>query len=150
MHRVLTLSAVLGVLGVISSFALFWIAEEYLRLPRETIQTLIFLKLLVAGHLTIFLTRNTGAVWQRPWPAWQLIAAAEGTQLLGTLAAVYGWLVPPIGWGYALAVWGYAIGWFLFNSLVKIAVYRMVTHRGARQTRHLDRTHSWLHPHRGP
>jgi H+-transporting ATPase len=66
MPRVLTLSAVLGVLGVFASFVLFWIAEEYLQIPRETIQTLIFLKLVVAGHLTIFLTRNTGPIWQRP------------------------------------------------------------------------------------
>jgi H+-transporting ATPase len=53
MKRVLTLATVLGVLGVISSFGLFWIGEVVLQLPRETIQTLIFLKLLVAGHLTI-------------------------------------------------------------------------------------------------
>jgi hypothetical protein len=58
--------------------------------------------------------------------------------------------VPPIGWGYALAIWGYSIGWFLFNSLVKVAVYRMMVHRSARRARHLDRTHAWLHSHRGP
>ena len=58
MHRVLTISTVLGILGVISSFLLFWIVEQYLRLPLATVQTAIFLKLLVAGHLTIYLTRN--------------------------------------------------------------------------------------------
>ena len=59
---------------------------------------MIFLKLLVAGHLTIYITRNDGALWQRPFPAWRLIVVAEGTQILGTLAAVYGWIVEPIGW----------------------------------------------------
>ena len=126
MHRVLTLSIILGVMGVFASFGLFWIAEEYLHLPRETIQTLVFLKLLVAGHLTIYLTRNTGAIWDRPWPSWKLIVVTETTQVLGTLAAVYGWLVEPIGWKYALGVWAYALIWFLINSVVKIYAYRLM------------------------
>ncbi len=125
MHRVLTLASVLGVLGVIASFTLFWIAQRYLHLPRPTVQTVFFLKLLVAGHMTIYLTRNTGWFWQRPFPNWRLIAAAETTQVLGTLAAVYGWFVPPIGWGYALLIWGYAFGWFVVNNIVKVAVYRL-------------------------
>jgi H+-transporting ATPase len=149
MHRVLMMSTMLGVLGVIASFGLFWIGEEYLQLPRGTIQTLIFLKLLVAGHLTIFLTRNTGAIWQRPWPSWQLVTSALATKAIGTLAAVYGWFVVPIGWWYALVVWGYALAWFLINSLCKIAVYRLMAHRSADQARHLERTHGWLHSHRG-
>ncbi|WP_090876930.1 plasma-membrane proton-efflux P-type ATPase [Bauldia litoralis] len=126
MHRVLSLSLILGVLGVVASFGLFWIAEEYMHLPRETIQTLIFLKLLVAGHLTIYLTRNTGAIWERPWPNWRLIVVAETTQIFGTLAAVYGWTVTPIGWELALLVWAYALVWFLINSVVKITFYRFL------------------------
>jgi H+-transporting ATPase len=146
MHRVLTLSLTLGVMGVISSFSLFWVAEEYLHIPRETIRTLVFLKLLVAGHMTIFLTRNVGAFWDRPWPSWKLIVAAETTQVVGTLAAVYGWLVPPIGWQYALAIWGYATLWFLINNVVKVEVYRLTEHRGGRQVRHLRRVQTRLHP----
>ncbi|HDO52331.1 MAG TPA: HAD family hydrolase, partial [Rhizobiales bacterium] len=150
MHRVLTLSIVLGILGVISTFGLFWIAEKYLFLSRDAIQTLIFLKLLVAGHLTIYLTRNTGAFWHRPWPNWRLIVTTESTQVLGTLAAVYGWYVTPIGWKYALAVWGYALIWFLINNVVKIYVYRLIRHRNPRVARHIGRVQTWLHSHGGP
>jgi hypothetical protein len=57
MHRVLTISTVLG---IVSSFGVFWAAQRNFRFPRHFIQTLIFLKLLIAGHLTIYLTRNTG------------------------------------------------------------------------------------------
>jgi H+-transporting ATPase len=126
MNRVLTISSVLGILGVISSFGLFWIAEDYLRLPRSSIQTLIFLKLLVAGHLTIYLTRTTKPFWGRPWPSWKLFLACESTQTLGTLAAVFGWWVAPIGWFYALAVWAYSLLWFLINDRVKLATYRLM------------------------
>lgn len=124
MTRVLTISILLGVLGVVSSFSLFWIAETYLHLPADVIRTLIFLKLLVAGHLTIFLTRNTGAIWQRPWPSWSFFNVTIATKIIGTFAAVYGWLIPPIGWGYALLVWAYALVWFFLNSGAKIIAYR--------------------------
>lgn len=124
MTRVLIISILLGVLGVVASFSLFWIAETYLHLPADVIRTLIFLKLLVAGHLTIFLTRNTGAIWQRPWPSWSFFNVTIATKVIGTFAAVYGWLIPPIGWGYALLVWAYALAWFFVNSGAKIIAYR--------------------------
>jgi H+-transporting ATPase len=125
MRRVLVISTVLGVLGVVASFSLFWIAERIFALPRPTIQTLIFLKLLVAGHFTIYLTRNPSWFWKRPWPSWKLVVAGESTKVIGTLAAVYGWLMPPIGWGYAGFVWGYAIAWFVISDVVKMAVYHI-------------------------
>ncbi len=125
MHRVLTLSVVLGCMGVLSTFLLFWFLQEVLGLPQEEMQTLIFLKLLVAGHLTIYLTRNTGKIWDRPWPSWKLLVATETTQVLGTLAAVYGWFVTPISWPQALMIWAYALAWFGINSVVKIHAYRL-------------------------
>jgi H+-transporting ATPase len=147
MPLTLTISVLLGGLGVISSFILFWIAERYLRLGRAEIQSVIFLKLLVAGHLTIYLTRNKGAIWQRPWPSWKLFTATEATQLLGTLGAVYGWFITPIGWRYAGLVWAYALAWFLVNSGCKIIAYRFLNHRGPRQAAHLARAERWLVTH---
>ena len=145
MDRVLTISSVLGILGVISSFGLFWVAEKYLHLSRHTIQTVIFLKLLVAGHLTIYITRNVGAVWARPWPSWRLVVTTEATQIVGTLAAVYGWFVEPIGWTYALMVWGYALLWFLVNGAAKIWVYSLMRHGVSAHRRHLSRVAMPLH-----
>ncbi len=139
MQRVLTLSAVLGVCGVVASFGLFWFARDYLHLPPATVRTLIFLKLLVAGHMTIYLTRNTGPLWEKPWPSWKLVVATEATQVLGTLAAVYGWFVAPIGWTMALAVWGYAIAWLLVNSRVKLLAYRLMRFEPRPEARHLAR-----------
>ncbi|HVB80675.1 MAG TPA: plasma-membrane proton-efflux P-type ATPase [Candidatus Binataceae bacterium] len=145
MYRVLTLSSVLGLLGVIASFGLFWIGERYLHLPRPTIQSLMFLKLLVAGHLTIYLTRTVKPFWRRPWPSWQLFVAGESTHVIGTLAAVYGWGMTPLGWTYALAVWGYSLAWFLFNDIVKLEVYRLMRHGVPAHERHLSRVAMPLH-----
>jgi H+-transporting ATPase len=139
MARVLTISSVLGVFGVFSSFGVFWLARNYLELPAAIVQSLVFLKLLVAGHMTIYLTRNKGPIWERPWPSWKLVLPCEATQVVGTLFVVYGWFVAPTGWPLALMVWGYAILAFLIASAVKIGTYRLLEHRIGRQARHLLR-----------
>ncbi len=122
MSRVLSVAVVAGTAGVVASFVLFWIARDYLQLPPAQIQTVIFLKLLVAGHLTIYITRSERWFWQRPWPAARLFWTTEATQLAGTLAAVYGWLLEPIGWSYALVVWAYALLWFPLNNAARVWV----------------------------
>ena len=137
--RVLTIATALGVYGVIESFVLFWILRDYLTLPASTMQALIFLKLLVSGHMTIYLTRNKGPVWERPLPGWRLVVPAEITQIVGTLAVVYGWFMAPTGWKLALLVWAYTLVSFLIAMTVKIGVYRMLEDRAARQARHLSR-----------
>jgi H+-transporting ATPase len=124
MRRVLGLATVLGVAGVVASFLLFYLGERVFHLSREMVQTFMYLKLSVAGHLTIFVTRTRGPFWSIP-PARVLLGAVLGTQLLATLIAVYGVFMTPIGWGWALLVWGYALAWFLVNDRVKLLAYRI-------------------------
>ncbi len=126
MGEVMSISTVLGILGVISSFGIFYIAEEYMHFSEPVVQSFIFLKLAVAGHLTIFITRTEDRFWRRPHPAPVLLWAAALTKVLATLFVVYGWFVAPIGWKYALLVWGYAIAWFVINDFVKIWTYRLL------------------------
>ncbi len=124
MRTVLGISTVLGIVGVISAFGLFYVGERVFHLDRAHIQTLMYLKLSVAGHLTIFLTRTRGPFWSIR-PARILLAAVVGTQILATLIAVYGLFMTPLGWGWALFVWGYALAWFLVNDRVKLLAYRL-------------------------
>src|ERR1700678_3543985 len=51
MRLVLGISTVLGVIGVVSAFGLFYLGERVFHLDRALIQTLMYLKLSVAGHL---------------------------------------------------------------------------------------------------
>jgi H+-transporting ATPase len=122
MRTVLGISTVLGVIGVISAFGLFYLGERVFHLDRAHIQTLMYLKLSVAGHLTIFLTRTRGPFWSIR-PARILLVAVLGTQTVATLIAVYGLFMTPLGWGWALFVWGYALAWFLVNDRVKLLAY---------------------------
>ena len=122
MRTVLGISTVLGVIGVVSAFGLFYLGERVFHLDRAHIQTLMYLKLSVAGHLTIFLTRTRGPFWSIR-PARILLVAVLGTQTVATLIAVYGLFMTPLGWGWALFVWGYALAWFLVNDRVKLLAY---------------------------
>jgi len=124
MRMVLGVATVLGVAGVFSSFGLFYLGEKMFHLDRDFIQTLIYLKLSVAGHMTIFVTRTRGPFWSVR-PARILLFAVIGTQLVATIFAVYGILMVPIGWSWAFAVWGYALAWFLINDRVKLLAYRV-------------------------
>jgi H+-transporting ATPase len=124
MRMVLGISTVLGVIGVVSAFGLFYLGERVFHLDRAHIQTLMYLKLSVAGHLTIFLTRTRGPFWSIR-PAKILWGAVLGTQIVATLIAVYGLFMTPLGWGWALFVWGYALVWFLLNDRVKLLAYRV-------------------------
>jgi H+-transporting ATPase len=129
MPAVLGISTVLGIAGVVASFLLFYLAEDVFRLDRNVIQTFMFLKLAVAGHLTIFLTRTRGPFWTSA-PAPVLLWTAVATKFLATLAAVYGLFMAPIGWQWALLIWGYALVWFLVNDGVKLLAYRVFDHQG--------------------
>jgi H+-transporting ATPase len=124
MRRVLGISTVLGLIGVVASFGLFYLGERALKLDRDVIQSLIYLKLSVAGHLTIFVTRTRGPFWSIR-PAKVLLGAVVGTQAIATLIAVYGVFMTPLGWGYAALVWGYALAWFVVNDWVKLLAYRI-------------------------
>ncbi|OOY33490.1 plasma-membrane proton-efflux P-type ATPase [Thioclava sp. F36-6] len=129
MRRVLTVAATLGVTGVIETFVLFWFVDAYLGLPRNEIQTIIFLKLLVSGHMTLFVTRHQSWFWRRPFPALRLFATTEATQFLGTLIAVYGLFVTPIGWGPALLVWLYCLVWLPLEGAMALLIRALYDRR---------------------
>ena len=128
MRMVLGISTVLGVVGVVAAFGLFYLGQENLlksflpRLDREHIQTLMYLKLSVAGHLTIFLTRTRGPFWSIR-PAKILWGAVLGTQIVATLIAIFGFFMAPLPWKWAVFVWIYALGWALVNDRVKLVAY---------------------------
>ena len=126
MREVLAVATVLGVTGLFSSFFLFFYLESE-GYARDFIQSVLFLKLIVAGHLTVFIARTgPDPFWKPPHPAWKLFWAIAATDAAGTLAAVYGFVMTPIGWEAAAWIWGYAMAWFVFNDAVKRATYRLL------------------------
>jgi H+-transporting ATPase len=133
MRVVLSVSTVLGVVGVIAAFGLFYLAERVFHIDRLHIQTMMYLKLSVAGHLTIFLTRTRGPFWSVR-PARILWGAVLGTQALATCIALFGFgLVAPLAWYWVLLVWAWAIAWFLVNDRLKLLTYALLDHLNIRE-----------------
>jgi H+-transporting ATPase len=126
MRLVLGVSTVLGVVGVVAAFGLFYLGDRVFHFGHPQLQTLMYLKLSIAGHFTIFLTRTRGPWWSIR-PAKILLFAVLGTQVFATLMAVYGLhIMTPIGWGWAGFVWGYALVFALLTDPVKLLAYRIL------------------------
>jgi H+-transporting ATPase len=125
MRLVLGISTVLGVIGVVAAFGLFYLGERVFHFDHAHVQTLMYLKLSVAGHLTIFLTRTRGPFWSIR-PARTLWIAVLGTQAIATLIAVYGLFMTPLGWRWAGFVWAYAIVCALATDRVKLLAYKIL------------------------
>jgi len=147
MKPIFVLSTWLGVAGVLSSFTIFYITMVYLKSHPESaaflpeipswidmkddksflgfVQTLFFVKLIIAGHYTIFNTRITDWFFKKPYPSWPLVVASLSTALIGTAIGLYSFgLMSAINWQWALFLWGYVTLWFLFNDFVKMGVIR--------------------------
>jgi len=130
MREVLSIATLLGTTGLFFSFGLFLIGLQVLHLDQATLQTLIFLKLAVAGHMTIYLARTgQNHFWTRPYPALSLLLTAETTQVAGTFIAVYGIVMAPIGWALAGLIWGYALIEFVVSDFIKIYIFKLINHR---------------------
>ena len=129
MRIILGISTMLGIIGVMSSFGVFYMGYEILHLSREVLQSFIYLKLSVAGHLTVFAARTRGHFWSVR-PSKPLFGAVVTTQLIATLIVVYGFLLPAMGWKLAFFIWGYALILFVVTDFIKVHLYKLLDHTG--------------------
>lgn len=127
MRRVLILSSILGLIGVISSFLLLVVGIEVFHLDFSVLQSFIFLKLAVAGHLTIYLTRTEDKpFWTKPFPSLKLFSTLEATQIIATIIVVLGLLMTPLSLDLVLFVWVYALAFFFVTDLLKVKISKMI------------------------
>jgi H+-transporting ATPase len=133
MRRVITVSTVLGLIGVGETLGLLWFARDVMHLDMGSIQTFTFLKLAVSGHLTLFVARSKGAFWKKPWPAPALLWSAIVTKALATLFVVFPLgLITPIGWKAVGIIWVYCVFWAFVEDRAKLAVYHHLEHTAPR------------------
>ena len=128
MRKVLGIATALGLIGVISSFGLLYIGMNVFELKTGPLQSLVYLKLSVAGHLLFFVARTRGHFWTVK-PASKLFLAIIATQTTATIITAQGILVPAIGWYNALFVWGYALAWFLVTDFAKGPIYKLLENK---------------------
>ncbi len=132
MRRVLTIATVLGLIGVVETFGILVIAKDWFGLTSAQMQSFIYLKLAVAGHLTLFVARTRRPFLSKPYTAPILAGAILGTQAVAALIVGFGWLVAPIPWKYVGFVWAYCLAWVFIEDWAKLIVYRRLELKAAR------------------
>ncbi|MFZ0726605.1 MAG: plasma-membrane proton-efflux P-type ATPase [Desulfobacterales bacterium] len=149
MHRIIAVSSVMGLTGVAGSFLMLYLALDWLHLSIPQVQTYIFLKMAVAGHLTLFVSRSKQSFLKKPYPAPVMIWSAVGTKLLGTFLAAYGFgLITPITWREIALIWGYSIVWAFLTDWTKTRVYHHFALRTRRHETFLKTLKQSAMPHR--
>jgi H+-transporting ATPase len=148
MRRVLSVSTVLGLVGVFETFGLLVLAKSWLKLDDDQIRTLIFLKLAVAGHLTLFVARTRRPFLTKPFPSPILLWSAIGTKALVTVFVAFGFgLVTPISWTVIGFVWVYCIAWIFIEDWAKLHVYRHLELAAKRHRQFLEQVKKPLQTH---
>jgi H+-transporting ATPase len=147
MRRVLMVATTLGLIGVIQTFGILVIGKVVLNFSQDQIQSLIYIKLAVAGHLTLFVTRTRRSLFSKPYPAPILLTAILLTQAVAAAIVGFGILVTPIPWVYVGMVWLYCLIWVLFNDWVKLQVYHHLNMTGSHHQSFLTWLQQPLHPH---
>src|SRR6184192_2295452 len=123
LDRVLVISSVLGLLGVIQSFGLLYLGDTLHHLDHLQLQTMMFLQLVAGGHLMLFVTRTRGVFWKPLYPSPKLFFAIVATQIVAMLMCSQGWLVPSLPWGIIGFVWVYNLAWMVVQDIVKLGLY---------------------------
>lgn len=146
MGRVLAVSSALGFLSVVQTFGLLAITMYDFHhnllgviVDVKHIQTMIFLQLVMGGHLMLFLTRTKRFFFLPPFPSAPLFLAILGTQLFAALMCGFGWLVPAVPWTLIGLVWIYNITWMFFQDMAKMITYRIIEHRANHQVNFLGK-----------
>jgi H+-transporting ATPase len=114
-----------GIVGVINSLLMFFLAHSVLHLPDSMVQTMFFLKLAVGGHMLVYVA-HTKERWYKFWPSKEVIWATSLTQLVATIFAVGGLFMGRISIWWALAIWGWAFIWMQMSELAKIINARLM------------------------
>ncbi|MBF8263295.1 MAG: putative cation-transporting ATPase [Parachlamydiales bacterium] len=154
--ELLTISIGFSVIGVISTFGLFWIGKMYwfahIADPHQQfsyLQTLAFMGILCGGNLTIYLTRNIGPLWQKPHPEWKFFLSTIVSLAIGTLVSVYGLNsgdFAGLGWKYVGLAWAYILVWFVLTMFVKSLLYQMIGYKESYLERFIHMVDKPLHP----
>ena len=138
MKEILTVSVGLSVIGVVSTFLLYWLGDRYwfVNISNDhekfyMLRTLAFMAVLCGGNLTVYLTRNVGSIWSKPYPELKFLAATLFSLVIGTVVSIYGLGTNDfvgIGWKYVGLSWLYIVIWFVVCMFVKKGLYRTMNH----------------------
>lgn len=149
MSSLLTVSTILGFLSVLQAMIILFIGLETIQKPdmfdwwmtitnNGQLQTVMFLQLVTAGHLLLFVTRSQKWFFQKPYPSGILAGSIFFTQIVAMVMAYFGWLVPSIDLQTIIVVVVYDIVWIFIFSFVRIQLEKYLAHKTTKQIRNIN------------
>lgn len=130
MPKVLTIASVLGVVNVIATFLVYYLAGRVWGMTPDKVQTYIFLNIALLGMMTLYSVRAKGPFWSLA-PAKPLAIATGISVIISSLISLFGILIAPIGFEGVAKSWLYALVWLLIIDRVKLALYSIFNRRKA-------------------
>jgi len=135
MHRILSFSSVMGIVALAQSFGMVLLCMYWMKNPElmssipmslDQLQTMVFLQLAAGGHMLIFVVRNRGLLFAKPYPNIKLFLAVLVTQIVAILICAFGIFVPALSIEMIAVVWAYVLVWLVLASLAKLAYYKFM------------------------
>ncbi len=126
LRETMIVASVLGIMGLLSSFLLLYTLMIY-SVPMAIIYTIMFLKLDVSGHSTLYTTRTgRNHFWHKPYPSLKFFLPAFSSRIIGSLMAFFGIFMEPISLTAIIIVWVYSTIWFILNDQIKVLTYKLI------------------------
>ncbi len=122
------LGSLYGFAGLLNSLILFFIMKDVLHWDWGIIQTVYFLKIMVSGHMLIYVA-HTKERWYKFLPSKQVIIATTATQLVASALAYFGVFMGSIPFLYVVGVWLWCFAWMQFTELTKIVDQKFIAPR---------------------
>ncbi len=110
-------------LVLVLSFAVFFWAHDWLRLPLPQLQTLIFVMLVFSGQGTVYLVRERRHFWRSRPGRWLLLSSAADIVVVSFLAS-RGILMTAIPFGLVAEMLGVVAAFLIVADFLKIRVFR--------------------------
>ncbi len=135
MSQLIIIGTVLGAAGVLTSFLMYFILHHYVLAHTITLgqlQTAMFLKFAISGHMLFFVARRRGHWWTKPYPSRGLLAAILGTMAVSTTISTLGLgsFLPAISPIATLAIWIWCLVWMQVAEGAKLFTYGLLDRRG--------------------
>ena len=136
MNVILLMAAFLGMIGVIESSIILYLGLDVFHLSLTALQSFIFLKLSIGGHLVLLAARTKGHFWSVR-PARRLMLAIIATQAVATLLVSFGILLPQLPLVYVAFIWVEGLMVFVVMDFLKVKLYDYLIGKGGGFRRNL-------------
>ena len=104
------------------SFSVFFVGRDYLHLPLDQLQTLIFIMLIFTGLGNVFIVRERRHFWQSR-PSWWMIIATVLDIIVVSIMAIQGYLITAISPTFIAALFLVVLCYLALIDFVKVKLF---------------------------